>query len=246
MHFDASQILAVFDRCCDEGTFPMLDNGYVYLAATRLSLHRSPADWAMVIEVFGFSPRAGLPDIQIYTFASRLRDRDSPEGYVSREAYDRYLVDNPNNDSRFAYPVEEGSWQDEEHGDFVAARAIEIARRGRARPLPTVDVYARHGIELEEAPRAQVFERCRFLADVARDEVLATPQEQGVSVLPDMSRILQLDEWRHPDIVEDQLPSGSEAFQQLARVLASGDIGLYRPSGPANTHWRNWPEGGRL
>ena len=32
----AANILSVLDRCCDTYTFPMLDNGYVYLAATRL------------------------------------------------------------------------------------------------------------------------------------------------------------------------------------------------------------------
>ena len=72
----ADDILRVLDRCCDDFTFPMLDNGYVYLSATRLSLHRSLEDWAMVIEVFGFSPRADLPDTFIYTFASKLRDRN--------------------------------------------------------------------------------------------------------------------------------------------------------------------------
>jgi hypothetical protein len=56
------RILAVLDRSCNAFTFPMLDNEYVYLAATRLSLYRTAAVWAMVIEVFGFSPRAGLPD----------------------------------------------------------------------------------------------------------------------------------------------------------------------------------------
>lgn len=36
---------------CYRFTFPMLDNGYFYLAATRMSLYRSPEDWALVIEV---------------------------------------------------------------------------------------------------------------------------------------------------------------------------------------------------
>jgi hypothetical protein len=39
--WDAVEILAVLDGCCDSCTFPMLDNGYVYLAATRLSAYRS-------------------------------------------------------------------------------------------------------------------------------------------------------------------------------------------------------------
>ena len=92
----------------------MLDNGYVYLAQTRLSLYRSVTDWAMVIEVFGFSPRSGLPDTHIYTFASRLNNRDRPEQYVTQEAYQGCLANNPNNESRFVFPVDEGPWQDQE------------------------------------------------------------------------------------------------------------------------------------
>ena len=88
MPSEAEHILDVLDRCCDAFTFPMLNNGYVYLAATRLSLYRTAADWAMVIEVFGFSPRSGLPDTHIHTFASTLYNRDTPEKYAKREAYD--------------------------------------------------------------------------------------------------------------------------------------------------------------
>src|SRR2546428_3561556 len=98
MLFDPEAILSILDRCCDAFTFPMLDNGYIYLAGTRLSLYRSMTDWAMVIEVFGFSPRAGLPDTCIQTFASRLHDRNPLESYVNREAYERYLAHNPHND----------------------------------------------------------------------------------------------------------------------------------------------------
>jgi len=70
MHWKSEDVLAILDQCSANFTFPMLDNGYVYLAATRLSLHRTEADWGMVIEVFGYSPRAGMPDTNIYRFAS--------------------------------------------------------------------------------------------------------------------------------------------------------------------------------
>jgi len=244
---NANRILSILDQCCDAFTFPMLDNGYVYLAATRLSLYRTPDDWAMVIEVFGFSPRAGLPDTHVHTFASTLRNRDVPERYATREAYDNYLSNNPNNESRFFYPIAEGPWQDTENCEIVAEDVREVVVRGNAITLPSVDDYQRRRIELEKSPEIQVFELCRFLADVSRDSVLATPEEQRVSVLPEMNRILQLEEWHHPNVVKDEdRPSGSETFQQLAKVLATGDIEFYRPSLPPNTHWRNWPQGGRL
>jgi hypothetical protein len=80
------QILEVLDDACRSYTFPMLDNGYVYLAATRLSAFSSSEDWALVIEVFGFSPRSRVPDVHIYTFASTLYNRDPAANYVSVEA----------------------------------------------------------------------------------------------------------------------------------------------------------------
>jgi hypothetical protein len=247
MPFDAADILSVLDQCCDTLRFPMLDNGYVYLAATRLSLYRTTKDWAIVIEVFGFSPRAGLPDTHIHTFASTLYNRDPPERYVKREAYDNYIANNPYNESRFVYPLAEGAWQDEENGEFVAGDASEVVVRGQTIPLPPLDGYAQHGIKLERSPQVQVFELCRFLADVARESVLATAEERRVSLLPDMTQILQLEEWHHPNVVDEHdRPSGSETFRQLAEVLVTGNAGLYRPSQPPNTHWRNWPEGGTL
>jgi hypothetical protein len=247
MAIDSEEILSILDRCCETFSFPMLDNGYVYLAATRLSLYRSATDWAMTFEVFGFSPRAGSPDTTIQTFASRLHDRDPPEGYVCREAYEAYLANNPHNESRFVFPVHEGPWQDAEEPERVAPGADAVVVRDQAMALPSVADYARHGIELEQAPLVQVFELCRYLAAIARERVLATPGERRVSVLPEMEQILQSEEWNHPNVVdEEERPGGSETFQQLAQVLATGDVRLYRPSQPSNTHWRNWPEGGRL
>src|SRR5262245_504654 len=243
----AKEMLDVLDRCCGAFSFPMLDNGYVYLAATRLALFRSDLDWAMVIEVFGFSPRSGLPDTHIHTFASRLHDRTPPEKFASRQAYENYLANNPNNESRFVSPIEEGPWQDQETFEELAEDAAELVLRGEPIVLPKRDEYALHEIELSDPSCVRTFELCRYLAAVARERVLATPAEQCANVLPNMSRLLQLDEWHHPDVVDDsKRPSGSETFQQLARVLESGDVSLYRPTQPPNTHWRNWPDGGTL
>lgn len=242
----AKQILAILDRCAATGTFPMLDNGYVYLAAARLSLHRSAADWAMVVEVFGFSPRAGLPDLHVHAFGSRLHDRNPPEQYVSREAYDGYLASHPHDDARFFDPVAPGDWQDPEDAELVAEHATSVTVRGVPVDLPVRAEYARHGIALQDGARVRTFELCRWLAAVRRDAVLATPAEQRVSVPPDAATLLQLDDWHHPDLVNDERPGELESFVRLAQVLETDDAGRYRPARPGNTHWRFWPEGGML
>jgi hypothetical protein len=57
---------------------------------------------------------------------------------------------------------------------------------------------------------------------------------------------LQLDGWTHPDIMNRELPSETEAFQLLANAMAAGDPTLYRPTVRPNTNWHHWPEGGSL
>jgi uncharacterized protein DUF7003 len=167
--------------------------------------------------------------------------------FTHSQAYERYVANNPHNESRFVYPVEEGAWLDPENGEFVAKSATEITLRDHAKPLPPTEEYEKLGITLEGGPVVRVYELCRFLADVSREAVLATPEERRVSILPEMTQILQLEEWNHPNVVDDRdRPSGSETFQQLAEILVTGDVGLYRPSRTPNTHWRNWPAGGTL
>jgi len=222
----------------------MLDNGYVYLSATRLSLYRSEKDWALVIEVFGFSPRHGQPDTHIHTFASRLHNRDKPEDYVNRKSYNNYLANNPNNESRFIFPVAGDNWINKENPEVVLDGAKYVLR-GKEFRLPSIKDYPQHRIT-PKGSNVRVFEFCRFLASTARNDVLANETERRISVLPEMKQILQLEEWNHPDVVTGELPKNTETFQQLAKVLTTGELQHYKPSLPANTDWVNWPEGGLL
>ena len=242
----ADAILAVLDSCAEAFTFPMLDNGYVYLAATRMALHRSAHDWAMTIEVFGFSPRSGLPDVQVATFGSRVRREKSASDFVTAKAFDTYVANNPNNESAFFHPVEAGNWQDAENHEFVASGMHDIVLRNKVIRTPSVDEYLKYGIDLIESPRVRTYELCRLLAAHERDLVLATPMERRACVPDDLTEVMLLEEWCHPNLVAGELPSTTEEFRVLAEVLASGNIAAYRRTGTANTHWGNWPNGGSL
>lgn len=244
MPHDPDSILQILDSCCGSFTFPMLDNGYVYLAASRLSLHHSADDWAMVIEVFGFSPRSGLPDLHIHTFGSRLHNRNSAHTYATPAAHQSYLARNPHNESRFFHPVEEGDWMDAQNPELVSTSGI-VTLRGSPVRLPLADRYGEAGIALEGNQPA-VFELCRFLAFHHRDDVLATPVERRVSVPPELQEILVLEDWHHPDVCSGELPGATKTFQALAEVLATGDLSRYQTSEPPNTHWSHWPHGGTL
>lgn len=246
MSLDPQTILRVLDERTEASHFPMLDNGYVFLAATRLTLHRSDSDWSMVFESFGFSPRGMQPDVTIQTFGSRLHNRKTAADFVKKRAYKDYLKANPTSEFHSGFPVEPGDWQNPEICELVVNGAELVRVRGRDIRIPTIDAVAEYRIVPEDPPNLLVFELCRYLAEVARELVLATPEERCFNVPPDMEQILQLEEWTHPNIVDDELPSEVEGFQQLARVLSTGSVDEYGPTTPPNTHWSNWPEGGRL
>lgn len=107
------------------------------------------------------------------------------------------------------------------------------------------ELYKSNSIELEEES-PMVFELTRLLASLERNTVLAQEHERRVSISPELDEILVLDDCFHPDLVEEELPSNNETFQQLALVLETGDISKYTPSKEPNTAWVNWPDGGLL
>jgi hypothetical protein len=246
MKHTAQDILSILDECSETCRFPMLDNGYVYLAASRVSLYRSDEDWALTVEVFGFSPRSGIPDTQVYTFGSRITRQKASADFVSNQAYEAYLANNQYNESVFVYPIDDEDWQDQDDQELVANSASSVKVRGVVRTLPTPSEYDRFGISLQDPPTVRVFELCRLLAAIARNDVLATPDEGRTCVPSELDEMLVLDDWHHPDLVNGETPSANESFRAFAQVLACRDVSLYQPNEKSNTHWSNWPEGGSL
>ena len=244
MNWKKEKILGALDQCAKEFTFPVMDNGYVYLAATKLSVYRSDSEWAIVIEIFGYSPRSGDPDVQIYTFSSKLYNRDEPSSYISQEAYENYLKKNPYNESRFVYPVENNDWQNPDDQEYLNENEKCILR-GIGVSLPNTSEYEKIGIKLEE-DNPLAYEFCRYLANKYRELVMCTEEEGRVSVSPEMKLVLQLDEWHHPDISGGELPSSTLTFRQLAEMIEDGNLESFKNNELKNTHWVNWPEAGTL
>ena len=243
-HLKAKAILDVLDASADAFAFPMLDNGYVYLAASRLSLFRSDHHWAVVFEIFGYSPRSGTPDLSIVTISSDLRDRNPASDYASQDAYENYLRSNPQWDTRYFYPITNDDWISSDDQEIVEPSAA-IILRGQRIEVPDTKSYAANGIALENQ-QPLVFELCRYLANLDTNAVLATETERRVSIAPDMKQIMVFDSWHHPDLAGGQRPSQTETFQKIAAALEKNSPDPYTPVEPSNTHWQNWPDGGTL
>ena len=223
-------ILAVLDQGCDAFVFPMLDNGYVYLAAARLSLYRSADDWAMAFEIFGYAPRAAGPDVSVWTFGSRLARGRTRAEYATQAAYDAYLEVHPHDDSVFFSPIG-GDWQKAEWGELVSPAATSVTVRGRPIEIPDRATFARHGIELAEPDHVRTYELCRYLADVAREGVLATADERRTACRPSSTNSWSSTTGTIRTRSTGERASDTVAFRSLATALASGDVGDVRRVG---------------
>jgi hypothetical protein len=222
----------------------MLDNGYVYLAAARLSLFRSDTDWAVVFEVFGFSPRAGMPDTSVTTIASEITNRKTPEDYATPKAFQAYLDRNPFWDQYSVSPIENDDWLDPDTAELARPGATLILR-GQPILVPDVAAFKAAGITPSEV-QPTTFETCRYLAHHHREQVLCSQDEIRHHIPVDMTLLAQFDDWHHPDLAGQEPPSRSVSVQRIAIMLTENRITKICPAGAANTHWRNWPDGGTL
>jgi hypothetical protein len=223
----------------------MLDPAGNYPAASRLSLHRSPEDWGLVIEAFEYSPRGGYPRTRIFTFASQITARKPIRNY-SQADYERYLANHPHSEFNIIHPLDESYWLHAPPSQLLEEGLQNMMVRGNLTPTPEIADYAIYGVFLRDPPHVAAFEFCRALAAIARNEVLATPEERRACIPPELVQIMQLEEWNHPDIFGGDRPSSNATFRQLAEVLVSGDVLLYQPQEPPNSHWSNWPDAGAL
>lgn len=231
----SEEILAQLDKCNSEYTFPMLDNGYIYPAGTKLTAYRDNKRWVIVIEAIGFNYRGGGHNgisncLYIYGNCLNYEPGTQNENFI-------YLTDDANNCRTF----------DEEEYFYLNPECTTFVLRGKILPLyQDRNLYKDSGIEIEALERINAFEFLRLLDALHHDNLVATENEIQKRIPKNIPKIIELHNWFHPDVVNEELPSKNETFIQIAKVLETGKIEYYKPTHEPNTHWRNWPEGGAL
>jgi hypothetical protein len=232
---DASAILEQLDQCNSTYIFPMLDNGYVYPAGTKLSAYRDEKRWVIVIEVIGFSYRGGGHNgisncLHVYGNCLAYPAGTANENFIT-------LTDNASGSNTF----------DDEEQFYLNPKCSSFSLRDRTLPvIHDREKYLSSGIQLEDETRVNAFEFLRLLDLLYHEKLVATEVELRERIPIDIPKILEIHEWFHPDVINYELPSENETFKQIAKVLETGDIEFYSPTLQPNTHWTNWPDGGRL
>lgn len=242
----SERILEILDRAAESFVFPMLDNGYIYPAAARLSCFRNGTGWAFVFETFGYSPRAGIPDLCVTSIGEGLVENEVAQGFATPEAFDTFRAQNAYWRQDYFHPLVMEDVIDWDHGEALLPGIDWLTLRGEKVAAPDLPLLT----ALEEAGRIGeplgVANVARGVAESNLEEILATLQERRTRIPSDWDCLITLDDWRHPNVVDPESPpSASKTMQALADVVSSRDAKLYSAETP-NTHWSNWPDGGTL
>ncbi len=233
--YSAKEILKQLDKCANDFTFPMLDNGYVYPVTSKISTYRDETRWAIIIEVVGFNYRGGGHNgitncLHIFGNCLDYNPGTNNDNFL-------YITDNSSSGLTFDAEYQE-SLNPETKTMMLRDNEIEINHN--------CEFYKDKGIELEEDDKILIWEFLRGLLPEHEEKLWATEKEIRVRIPSDIPLFQSLTEWYHPDCADSELPSNNETFKMIAKTIETGQLELYKPTNEPNNHWKNWPDGGTL
>jgi hypothetical protein len=218
------EILHKLDESAKNYNFPMLNNAYLYYARIRLSAYRSNSEWLIIFQELAFSEMHGLIN--------------------ANSAYGN-KIDVPTMDAlTIASTVSGKPIIDDQGNCLIDKYGFELNVRGKVIKMsPSEEDYQRAGISTQSSEPDCIL-ILRLLAFLRPEDFFMSDKELldiwGRNNVG-LEKFLQLEDWHHPNIAGDELPSQSQCFQSLARAIARDDRNLYYcPQEVFNTHWTNW------
>ena len=228
--FTSKDILSQLDKCNENYNFPMLDNGYIYLAKVKMSCYRDDSRWVIIIERVGTNTKCVRHDriaTDLYIFGNCLNEEPGLNSPI-------FVTDDASGMDIFA-----------KDNRFINPKTNEILVRGKKIQIPhDPNYYKSKGIILENPNEIQVYEFLRAIIPEYKELFYATEKEIRERIPKELPLILELEDYYHPDLCNDEKPSDTETFQMIAKVLEIGKKELYNPTLNPNTYWKKWSEGG--
>lgn len=216
----SQSILDLLDESAREFRFPGFDNMNYYLGTARINAFRSPQNWAVVLEEILWWPAAEGIQQELFVFGTGLPE--SELAFPGQPKWQQGLIYWPHS------PLE---CRFEDDGE-LSLEGLSI--RGQAIELKAEQIAAQPEVpERGFAIMVHLIERYREL-------LMCSPDELRRVVPPELELLVQLDQWQHPQVYAGELPSQNLTFQNLAQLLASGDLSQFRPTGEGNVDWRRW------
>ncbi len=215
--FSTQAILDELDQRAENHELPMMDNvNYPFLAG-RLNIYRDNHSWAIVFNTLS---------LEICSIVAII----DPVGADVK-------IDQLNENDAFVVVADF-----ESNDETIAAQRVTI-RGNEVNIAP--ELLAQINVLFEQSRKEDSitgeWDAAELLIKEYKEKLLPTAEEVArffPKGLPPL--FFSLDEWHHPDLAMDELPSSTETFQLIAKAICSGNVGDYASTCEPNTNRRNW------
>ncbi|MBC2020654.1 hypothetical protein HCA81_06290 [Listeria booriae] len=212
-------ILNKWDKYALEYDFPVLDNFNAPLVACKVSLYQDETTWVVFFEVISY---ASCVENIVYAYGPDIESEGLQFSYG-----DIVLLSNDENDDWLLDLLSMGS-----HPDVYIQNS-----------KTKLDLSESKFLEMDVSPDNPSGLVIARLIYEQYPEALWLSKNRLFSTVPELNAELPLvyssTEWRHPDIIEGDLPSNSIFFQTLAKAITEHDVNKIE-QGESNTLWLNW------
>lgn len=221
------RILEQMDREAAEYHFPMLNNVYLRGADVRLTVYANVSEWLVVFQQIAVMEERDFVNV-VSAYGNQISKPGTQQVVLVVEA-----------------PAG-GRIRDENEHLSLDMWDFTIVIKGLVRHFaPTAKDYADAGVDIDDDAPASAKILRLLAAQIPEDLFLSDDQLLRICdrFEAGLNKFLQLEDWRHPDLADDELPSQSPCLRSLAHALSVNDPDLYECSANSfNTHWSIWED----
>jgi hypothetical protein len=227
MAFSADEVLQILDEGAKTYDFPVLDNDYFYFGKEKLILFRSSNEWLIVFQELSYSIKAGSFVTKVTAFGNKLNENGTL--LIKETISEEFNTEMFDADGNFT----------------LNPLHFKVVINGVDREfIPIRNDYQKIGIDIEDDQMPNEAKIIRYLSYIIPNDLFFSNDELLEICGRKDSNIrvfMELEDWSHPDLINDELPSENLCFQSIAKALEENDKNLYNcPKEEYNTHWSNW------
>lgn len=224
----AKDILSILDKEALEYNFPMPDNLCNYNAGMRLTAFRSMQEWLIIFEMLNYTQNHEFLN-EICAFGNKLE----VQGFAFESPV---LIETIKNTSFY-----------KENGNFCiepSQCSVQFKKESVSVCFHDEDYQKARVDQNSKAPTPAKL--LRLFASAFNKNIY----EENENLLKLVGRsnsglmqFIKLEEWQHPDLAQDELPSQSISMLSLSEALEEGKPEIYFcPKEKINSHWYYWGE----
>lgn len=227
MTYSANEILTILDDGAETYEFPMLDNNYFYLGREKMHIYINETEWLIVFQELSYFIKMGSFVNSVVAFGNLIQKSGNIliKEVISESTPNKFF---------------------DLHNNFLLnPLRFEVLIKGVKKEfILSEEDYKNVKIDVGDEKMPNQAKIIRYLAYnipdfifFQNDEVLEICGRRDKN----LNLFLDLSDWHHPDLINDEMPSELDCFQSLARAIEKNDKQLFKcPKKRHNTHWSNW------